>query len=456
MKQDKLIWMIGGGMFLAAALAGCTQSYPPDRVKESIQEICRKEYNIDKIEVEIAGSTIGVYLPVKQLFATDLKEALLNAKGKITEIEHLFQPSPEALDQVEDVLFSISRVILSTELKLDFYVLQATDVENTGLQLLLSGYIDDIKRVRLWDISREEYRKRVIHELNLNRAVIWHRPVRSFFDVLQKGDSFDKYFEHPLSEDLFESVLFVKPEAVAKGTVRWQLGELRSTAFEANQVLVHVPVRLDYRPEAVSAEDVHVPPGTSLEYLFIVSFASAPPRIVRVIPLSYLDETGKMRQVQISEDFDIHRDVESWEKEFSVSAIHLGDFLAEQLNRRTQTLLFMDERIQNTFESVQLTFRYHPDQPKNYFTLDLDVKLKTATSLAPPPTALQEDVLYLLNLSSREFASVMRSYRFLDYGFLELHLVSDPVSRILPREDLELLRRNKADLQGLLGGVTPL
>jgi hypothetical protein len=451
-----------GVILLTLSFLGCSHSYPADRVKESIQEICRKEYGIENIEVKIVGSTVGVYLPIKKLFATDWKEAKdswVNGKGKVMEVENLFRPSPEALDQVEDVLFSISRVLLSTDLKLQFYVLQATDVEKTGLQLILTGYVDDIKRVRLWDISRDEYRKRVLHELRLNRAVIWQQPIRAFFRELEKGSSLETlgaHFARPLPSEVFQSLFFVKPEKGKIPSAHWQLGGLHSTPLETTRVLVYVPLQIDYDPNAVAKGTFQVPSGTSLEYFFIVSFASEPPKIVRVIPLSFLDEGGRMQKIPMPGELDIEKDLKSWETEFSHSEIDLGDFLAEQLSRRAQALLLADERIQNTFESVQLTFRYRQEKAENYFSLDLDLKPKTPTSWDPLPSALDEDVLYLLNLASREFVEVLRSYRFSDYGFLQLKLASDPVSHIFAREQLELFRRNKINLQGLLGGVSPL
>ena len=45
----------------------------------------------------------------------------------------------------------------------------------------------------------------------------------------------------------------------------------------------------------------------------------------------------------------IEKDLESWETEFPFQEVLFGDFLAEQLTRRTQNLLYMDERIHNTF-----------------------------------------------------------------------------------------------------------
>jgi hypothetical protein len=141
------------------ALSGCNKaSYPEARVESSIKEICEQEYKIKNVEVKFAGKTIGVFLPLKKLFATDLKQELLS--GNISNLDSLFEPDPEAMDQLENVLFALSRVLLSSDKPIDFYILQATDVESTGLQLVLTGYVADIRRVRLWDISRTEYRKR--------------------------------------------------------------------------------------------------------------------------------------------------------------------------------------------------------------------------------------------------------------------------------------------------------
>lgn len=442
----------------ALVLSGCVQTYPADRVKESIQEICRKEYGIERIDVKIMGETIGVYLPIKKLFATDFKEALLAGGGKVPEVENLFQPSPEALDQVEDVLFSISRVLLSTDRKLKFYILQATDEEKTGLQLVLVGYVDDIKRVRLWDISRNEYRKRVLHELKLNRAVVWHRPVREFFQAFEEDPSpatAQLHFAGALPPDYLESNFFVNSQVTNKKTARWNLGELRSTVLEQTRVLVYVPVELKYDPKEEPAEAFSVPSGTRLEYFFIVSFAWDPPKILRVIPLRFLDETGALQQIPIPAEFELEKDLSSWETDFSFSEIQLGDFLAEQITRRVQALLSGDERIRNTFEEVRLAFHYHPDPPKPHFSLELDAKPKSGGfQPGPQATVHHEDILHLLNGAFREFVEVLRSYQFSDYEFLQLSLASDPVSHVLPKEELELFRRNKADLQGLLTGVS--
>lgn len=457
-----------GGLFTvlllsAFFLSACSQkTYPSYKLKEAIQQICEDEYGIEDVDVKVVGKTLGVYLPVNRLFATDLKEAFLGGNTKIEDVENLFRPSPEALDKIEDVLFAISRVLLSTDMKIDFYSLQATDVEQTGLQLVLNGYLDDIKRVRLWDISREEYRKRILHEIRLNRAAVWHRPVRSFFKSIRTESSLEEvnqFFEQPISRELYENLFLLNLNERGASALHWKLGEMRSTPLEESEVLVYVPARVQYDSKEVAEEmTAEAPSGSFLEFLFVVSFAGEMPRIVRVIPLSFLNQEGKPEKLAVPEIQDLQHDLQSWDREFSFSDIHLGDFLAEQLTRRTQALLFSDERVRNTLDSLQLAFHFHEESQKNYFSLEMDARPKTPGSLAVAGgvSLLNEDLIYVLTLASREFVDVLRSYRFSEYDYLQLTLASDPIARVLEREDLELLRRNKVDLQGLLRGVSPL
>ena len=457
-KPVDVLW---GTILFLLVLAGCSKTYPQDQVGESIQKICRDEYAIENIEVKIIGETIGVYLPIKKLFAVDLKEVLSKAQGKVESVENLFQPAPEAMDQVEDVLFSISRVLLSTEKKLNFYTLQATDVERTGLQLVLTGNVDDIKRVRLWDISREEYRKRILHEIRLNRAVVWHRPVRSLFETLQKAPSletFDTFFSGPLTAETIESLFFFNPNQIKGNPLRWEWGEFRSTPYQSTQVLVYAPVTLRYNPREVPPGSVHVPSGTLLEYIFVVSFEGEIPQVIRAIPLTYLDSSGKVQKLKSVGEFNVAKDLKTWEAEFPFHEVVLGDFLAEQLTRRTQNLIYMDERIHNTFDTIQLAFRYEKGAAASrpHFSLELEMKQKVPTFSAAPSPALDEDVLYLLNLVSREFVNVLRSYQFSDYEFLRLTFGPERAARIIQREDLELFRQKKIDMAGLIKGIPSL
>lgn len=433
--------------------AGCIQksSYPAAEIKESLLEICRKEYGIEDLSVKIAGDTLGVYLPLKKLFAADFKEAAVT--GKVRNLETLFEPSPEALEKVEDVLFSISRVILSTDKPFKFYVLQATDIEKTGMQLVLSGYVDDIKRVRVSDISRTEYRKRVIHELRLNRAVLWHRPVHEFFKELEQltADQIqEKYFKDALPTATLQN-LFLNRLRLSQETgspwYRWEILESRSTPIQKSEALVYAHVRAG-SPGDQSGRNLADP--LELKYLFLLSTMEEEARIVRIIPFQYLDQEGGIQNIPFPAELQIERSLDQWEEEFPLEELHVGPFLAQQLTRRLQGLGSTDERVQNTFREIKISFEYHEEKEGSYFSLNLEAALRDFNHYTRHSLIFHEDMLYLLNLASREFVDVLRSYKFGDYQYLRLNVAQDPNDWVLGRDDLELFRRKKIDLQGLL------
>ncbi|MBI3307519.1 MAG: hypothetical protein HYZ84_06925 [Candidatus Omnitrophica bacterium] len=448
MKKNFLIVFLG--LLFLLPLAGCganKSSYPEARLKDALLEICRKEYGIEKIDVKIVGNTIGVYLPLEKLFAADdFKNAV--ETGKIRNLETLFEPSPEALEKVEDVLFSISRVILSTDKPLDFYVLQATDITKTGLELVLTGYVNDVKRVRVWDISRNEYRKRVIHEMRLNRAVVWHRPVRQFFEdmeVLHPDEIRKKYFRTSPSAEMdtktYLDHLIGVPMKYWDST--WDILKINSVPLQKDQILIYTKVRPKSLEELLG-------PKHDLEYLFILELRGEKWNISKIIPFQYVDDHGTPREIDFPHDLPIEKVMQNPEEEFDIAEVKLGPFLAKQLTRRVQGMASADERIQNTFRDIKLEFTYHEDSEKPFFSLDLETILRDFNHYQQNSIALHEDMIYFLNMASREFVTVLRSYSFSDYQYLSLNLVQEPAPHILGRDDLELFRRGKLELISLL------
>lgn len=437
----------GVSCFLLIGLAGChSESYPSDKLKDALADICRKEYGIENVDVKITGETIGVYLPLQKLFSADFKEAAIT--GKVRNLETLFEPSPEALEKVEDVLFSISRVILSTDKPLKFYVLEATDVEKTGMQLILTGCVNDIKRVRIWDISRNEYRKRVIHELKLNRAVIWHKPVRHFFKDLEELDITQiqaKYFGAQMPAEAVKKLFFDNLKNSANDPDKekrlWKIAEIRSVSLQRNQALVYAKVI----PPSLKEKDL-----TELQYLFVLAVQDDNARIARIVPFQYKGDDGKVQKIPFPRELKIQENVDRWDEEFPLDDVSMGSFLAAQLNRRVQAIAAADERIQLTFGEAKLDFVYHQDSEKPYFSLEIEAVLKDLNNYSRQSLMMHEDMVYLLSLASREFVDVVSSYQFGDYDHVKLSLAQEPNPLILGRENLELFRRKKIDIQSLL------
>ncbi len=446
------------GMLLAllagvTVLSGCSKSYPADSLKESLIEICRKEYGIDNVQVEIAGDTLGVYLPFGRLFSADLKDAM--ATGKVQNMESLFQPSAEAIEKIEDLLFALSRVMMSTDIPLRFYELQVTDVDHSGLELTLTGFLDDIKRVRIWDISRNEYRNRILHEIHLNQAVVWHSPVRKFFSEL--GDQplnqvRKKYLGDSLSLENLKHLFFdaLPPDEISpRAKIDWEIEDIRSVDLDKTGAVVYVRVQPQLKGEKIIplSED-------PLEFLFIVSiFADEEPHIVRVIPFQYRDDQGKWTKISFPSELQLEKNLSEWRREFMLEPLHLGTFLARQLTRRVQADLATDERIHNTFRSLKIGFDYVEKPRPGRFSMNIQAKLHDESAGTGRKLLLNEDMLYAVNLALREFVDLVQNYRFGDYQQISLNLSNLAAPEVLSRDQLELFRRKEIDTAGLLSFV---
>src|SRR3990167_9008632 len=130
----------------------------------------------------------------------------------------------------------------------------------------------------------------------------------------------------------------------------------------------------------------------------------------------------------------------------------LGVFLAEQLTKRVQMILAADERIRKTVRDVKINFDYDPEPPTN-FSLNIDVSLKDVNTYQQESIVGHEDMLYLLDLASREFVNVVRNYRFGEYKYLRLNLLQEPTAWVSAKDKLELFRREKIDIHSLFSSM---
>ncbi len=443
-------WCLTPLWVLPLLFPGCgSATYPEARCKEALREIALKEYKIPHIEVEFSGTTLGVFLPLDHLFAADLKTALIS--GKVTDMESLFQPTEEAVNKVEDILFSMARVMLSTDKKIEFYFLQATDIEKSGMDLTFMGQIDDLKRVRFWDIPRSEYRKRIIHDLRMNRAAIWHRPVRHFFRDLNEaalGDIQTRYFLKTSQAKWTREFFFADAQGapLRNGRAKWTLLETKSIPIQDNEVVVYA--KAEAAPQ--NPKDIGVKPQR-MEYLFQISTVGDTEKIRRIIPLAYLEDKTTVPDFTFTREM-IAKSLPQWEAEFKTPNITMGDFLARQLTRRFQAFASENERIYNTFESVKLVVRFEL-QPKPHFIFNAAAPLRgTHASAYVPGQGVHEDVLYFWDLVAREFVEVLHSYGFQDYKSMEFQLFQDGklLTWTATREDLDLFRHKRKSLKDIL------
>lgn len=131
---------------------GCGSTYPKATLAESLIRLCKEEYDMD-VSVQMAGKTLGVYVPLEKLFDSTLRL------------------SPEVGDQLDGVILATSRVVLSTDDPPDFYVVVAEDKRIPGVELRLIRYVQDIRRLYYGSLSRNEYTKRMLFEFGLGLGI---------------------------------------------------------------------------------------------------------------------------------------------------------------------------------------------------------------------------------------------------------------------------------------------
>jgi hypothetical protein len=319
----------------------------------------------------------------------------------------------------------------------------------------LTGFLDDIKRVRIWDISRNEYRNRILHEIHLNQAVVWHSPVRKFFAEL--GDQplnqvREKYLGDSLSLENLKHLFFdaLPPdEASPRANIEWKIEDIRSVDLDKTGAVVYARVM----PQLKGKEPVLLS-KKPLEFLFIVSiFADEEPHIVRIIPFQYRDEKGKWIKIAFPSELQLEKNLSEWRREFMLDPLYLGTFLSQQLTRRVQADLAADERIHNTFRMIKIGFDYVKKPEPGRFSMNIQAKLQDENAGTGRNMLLNEDMLYALNIALREFVDLVQNYRFGDYQQMSLNVSNLKTPEVLSRDQLELFRRKEVDTAGLFSFV---
>lgn len=140
-------------------ISGCAPTYPKDKLEESLISLCKKTYDID-VQVKLIGRNIVVFIPVNELFNSNLDIL------------------PEAVSKIESVILSTSRILFSTDAAVEFYTIIAADVHTTAAEVVLVRCMDDVYKFMHGWIGRDEYRKRILWQVNFNTELI-------------KNDSFD-------------------------------------------------------------------------------------------------------------------------------------------------------------------------------------------------------------------------------------------------------------------------
>ena len=182
-------------------LSGCSSATSPTYNKEnltqSIQDICKKEYNLD-LRATLAGDTLWVYLAVEDLLVKSdkpekyVEKFLLERNDALPDsgslkFAYLIKPiedrqksqeykyNKSVLEKNNNVWKVLRRVVFSLDRSKSgepkFYSLITADIKN-GFFMKEIFYYLDLKKVSYDYISWGEYQHRAIQDVDLNPQLI--------------------------------------------------------------------------------------------------------------------------------------------------------------------------------------------------------------------------------------------------------------------------------------------
>lgn len=179
--RRRAIASLFAGLIILSALShtGCAPTYPSEILDKAIAQLCREEYGVE-VRVKILGNTVGVYIPIEDLF-----DPKLNI-------------SKEAAKNINDVILSVSRVTLSTDAEINFYIVIAQDPILPEIEVVLIRYVNDLKMLHFDKISRGEFIKRMVIGIKLTPQAQKEKVLRNVFSRLNIKDAdklIDEYLE---------------------------------------------------------------------------------------------------------------------------------------------------------------------------------------------------------------------------------------------------------------------
>jgi hypothetical protein len=409
-----LIPKLGLIFLLLFSSSSCTKAtYSTDKLEEGLINLCKNEYKLPDVQVKTIGSTLGVFVPVDGLIDADFK---------------LDQKSSE---KIEDVAISIHRVTTSTDSPVKFYVLTARDTNMTGAEFILTGFTYDVVRVRLLDVSRGEYFKRILRDFRFNPSVTGLEKVKQLFSGLNMNS--------PEAESL--KPFFYPIFSIGKpNTQKIEIKSIKAKEISANEALLHVKTNEFYEPakgfESLSAT---FPSGFSNEYLFLVDTALFQNSIKEIVP-KYFHTNSEIRQRNIEETFGQYKDIGFIDiNGFPKKSLDMPWFLGEQISRRIKNI--QDEGIKFN----------KPFHIQNSFCELKDKSFSFKFNLSSDNPISEKDEQIILSEIVNLAATVLHRYDFTDFEGAEFVDTKTYGRKIyLSRDELELFKDKKIKIEDIL------
>lgn len=320
--MHRYMWRMCAGVVVCAAmlfcalLSGCTKpSYPKENLITDIQEMVFKEYGY-KVKVNVVGKTLGVFLPVSQIFSYDMS------------INDSFA------EKSQDIFLSATRVCISTDADIDFFVTTYTD-KVKGIEISMIRSVDDTKRLLLGSISRNDYYERTVFKYQFDMDYLAEKTVRKMLeDIPEKGSGASMYF---MPGDTFNTSFWFKHlmESELKTDIKYSIIDLKTKQLSEDTVLMYVKARETYTPKPGYEQYTYsFPSGTVHEWMFEL-------RVIRgIVPMivnsyTYADSrNGTVVKPPMEPPFSDHADLQEWDTYFYFDEVTMTDFIINQVSSK--------------------------------------------------------------------------------------------------------------------------
>lgn len=400
---------------ILVSLSACDKAtYPAGKIEASILNLCKYEYKLDNVKVKVIGSTLGVYIPV---------EGLVDPEMKLDE---------KAGKKIEDVALSIHRVTTSTDMPLKFYVLTARDTKTMGAEFILTGFVYDVIRVRLFDISRGEYFQRILRDFRFNPAIAGEQKVKELFNILNQGS--------PLTETL-KPILYPIYMIGKKGTQKIELVDVESKEISDHESLLYVKTAESYEPApGFEAYAAIFPPGFKNEYIFLIDMSLFANPIKEILS-KYFYTNNEIRQRKLEDTFKQYKDSTLIGIDgFPAKDLDLGWFLSQQLSRRIKQLFEENKKLKNNFKVVSS----QGDMKDSGFRLRFNITSNDGQ---------KRDEKIIFSNIIKMVSATLHLYEFEGYKGVEFINSADTEKKIyLSKEDLDKFRKNKLGIEEIMAG----
>lgn len=406
---------------LASVLPGCRPSYTNENLEKSIIEICKKENNID-VKVKRVGRTVGIYLPINGLFESDTKT---KSSGSITVEDVLagIRFTKDATEKMENVSMALSRVAMSTDAPVDFYVLIAADSKASGLEIVITRYVMDMKRLILNDVSRGDYVQRILMDMDFGPVTAAEETVRELFHDMEQlsiQTIIARYFARTTNVRIESSDFFLNLSQLEyKEIKKFNIIQLQGLQIDKTKVLVRCKVKEVFTPVS-GYENFKFSHASGFidEYIVLLDTGYIPYMIEQVAVVS--------KGAVYPEKFKKYEGPEVWDKEnFYLEDISLKDFLARQLSGRVRDLYQGSPAIRSKFVINLSKGEYITSEKKFKVTFDIENNPKNTKKEAVDFTEIWQII-----------SQVMRRYDFKDYKAVELYNMADGKREVMSKQEL--------------------